>query len=92
MPDLIKEELLDWKSIPAPVLTKIAKHLNLKDVISCSEVCFNWNIICEDHLLWKHLIKRDFKSQKDKRGFIYLALTYCNDYVKSEEPFYETNH
>ena len=84
MNDQIKDETINWKNIPVPVLTKIVKQLNLKDVISCSEVCLNWNIVCEDHLLWKHLIKRDFKSQKDKRGFIYLALTYCNEFVKSD--------
>lgn len=90
MSDRIKEETITWKNIPAPVLTKIVKQINLKDVISCSEVCFNWNIVCEDHLLWKYLIKRDFKSQKDKRGFIYLALTYCNEFVQSDQSFQET--
>ena len=67
----------NWGNIPEPILINIMKKLNLKDVITCSEVCVNWNIVCEDELLWKCLFKRDFRNKKDKRGFIYLALTYC---------------
>ena len=68
-----------WNDLPIPLLIKIVKYLQLKDVISCSEVCASWSIVCEDQLLWKYLLHRDFRDKKDKRGFIYLALVYCSD-------------
>ena len=81
----LNETTNDWGSIPEPVLTNILKKLTLKDVINCSEVCANWNIVCEDQLLWKYLLRRDFQNKKDKRGFIYLALSYCVTFSNSQE-------
>lgn len=75
----------NWCNIPEPILINIMKKLNLKDVITCSEVCLNWNIVCEDQLLWKYLLDRDFQNKKDKRSFIYLALTYCVNFSSTQE-------
>ena len=75
----------NWDNLPEPILINIMKKLNLKDVVTCSEVCMNWNIVCEDQLLWKYLLHRDFQNKKDKRGFIFLALTYCVSFPNTQE-------
>ena len=57
----------EWIILPDPLLVMIFKKLNLTEVLSCSQVCTNWNTICQDNLLWKHLFKRDFGKRKRKR-------------------------
>ena len=56
----VLNHLTSWNDIPEPVLIKILKLLDIKDVIACSEVCVDWNRACDDQLLWKHLFTRIF--------------------------------
>ena len=53
--------IMEWNVLPDPLLLMIFKRLVVKDVVSCSEVCGNWNAICNDQLLWKHLLVRDLE-------------------------------
>ena len=55
-----------WDILPDPLLISILTRLEVNDVLSCGEVCSNWNDICHDNLLWKHLFKRDFSKKKHK--------------------------
>ena len=55
-----------WTILPDPLLVLIFKRLCVKDVLSCSEVCINWSLICQDNLLWKYLFKRDFVTRKQR--------------------------
>ena len=60
--------LTSWNDIPEPVLIKILKRLDIKDVIACSEVCVDWNRATEDQLLWKHLFSRMFGKKNNDNG------------------------
>ena len=46
--------------MPENILLTIFERLKVKDLISCSEVCVRWNQLCEDQLLWKKLIIKQF--------------------------------
>ena len=50
----------EWEVLSDPLLLKILKYLESKDIISCSEVCMHWYRICQDNLLWKEVFSRDF--------------------------------
>ena len=56
-----------WRTLSDPLLVMIFKNLEVKDVVSCSNVCINWNSISQDNLLWKYLFRRDYGKQKRKR-------------------------
>ena len=67
MEEIRYNHLSSWNYIPEPVLVKILKQLNTKEVIACSEVCADWNHVCEDQLLWKHLFARNFSIKDWKK-------------------------
>ena len=56
-----------WSTLSDPLLIMIFKKLDVKDVVSSSTVCCNWNSICQDNLLWKYLFRRDFIRRKRRR-------------------------
>ena len=56
-----------WDSLPDPIFLIMLRGLQIKDIIACSEVCSNWNEVCQDNLLWKYLFRRDFIRRKRKR-------------------------
>ena len=58
---------MGWNNLTEPVLLMALEWLQVKDILSCSEVCSNWNRICQDQLLWKHLITTDFDIRKDQQ-------------------------
>ena len=53
-----------WEILQDPLLLKIFRELSINDVLTCSEVCFNWNRVSQDDLLWKYLFQRDFFRQE----------------------------
>lgn len=78
-----------WGILPDPLLVMIFQTLEVKDVVSCSEVCVNWNDICKDQLLWKHLFIRDLevkKSNTDGRSIYpelrHVALRWKDEYIR----------
>ena len=67
MENLRKGEKYGWSMLSDPLLVMIFKTLEVKDISSCSNVCVNWNIICQDNLLWKHLFRRDFVNRRKRK-------------------------
>lgn len=57
---------LDWEFIPEPVLLAVLRLLDVQSVIVCSRVCKRWNGIAADNLLWKFVLRRDFKIRANK--------------------------
>lgn len=55
-------EVAGWENIPEPVLILILRRLKIHDVASCSVVCHRWAEITRDNLLWKWLLRRDFRT------------------------------
>ena len=53
-----------WGILQDPLLLKIFRELTVKDLLACSEVCFDWNRVSQDELLWRYLFERDFLYQK----------------------------
>lgn len=56
-------DLVGWQEIPEPVLIQIFRRLSVQDVFSCGLVCQRWYEVSRDNLLWKSLLRRDFKSK-----------------------------
>ena len=88
-----------WSTLSDPLLIMIFKKLDVKDIVSSSTVCCNWNSICQDNLLWKHLFRRDFIRRKRKRrtkGTIYSddslrlkngATSWKGEYIRLTEGY-----
>ena len=77
--------LSSWNDIPEPVLIKILKRLDIKDVIACSEVCIDWNRASEDQLLWKHHFSRMFGREHNDTGIEkHFELKSCSTSWKEE--------
>ena len=85
----------EWSILSDPLLVMIFKKLEVKDVVSCSNVCINWNSICQDNLLWKYLFRRDYGKQKrkthnrKKRDFTLKpgAASWKEEYIRLKESF-----
>ena len=63
----IRNENYNWNILQDPLLLKVFKELSKNDVLTCREVCLNWNRIAQDDLLWKYLFERDFLCQKSSQ-------------------------
>ena len=84
-----------WGTLSDPLLVMIFKNLEVNDILSCSNVCTNWNSICQDNLLWKYLFRRDYGKQKRKRykrgneGFALKpgAHSWKEEYIRLKDSF-----
>ena len=83
--------LICWNDIPEPVLINILKQLDTKEVVACSEVCSDWNRVCEDQLLWKHLFTRNYGTKEFKKDteqqFVLKqgAICWKDEYVRLKD-------
>ena len=94
MDNLTNENCGEWSMLSDPLLVMIFKTLEVKDIVSCSTVCTNWNTICQDNLLWKYLFRRDFmktnrkNDRRDKELTLKLgAESWKDEYVRLKEQF-----
>ena len=60
----------EWEVLSDPLLLKILKYLEPKDIISCSKVCTHWYRICQDNLLWKEVFERDFLNHTSSKSIV----------------------
>ena len=44
------------------VKLKIFGYLDAKDLCRITRVCKSWSELCEDNLLWQHMLQRDVKT------------------------------
>ena len=85
----INNKTKSWEILQDPLLLKIFRELSINDVLTCSEVCFNWNRVSQDDLLWKYLFQRDFFWQKsintidrNEKNFTSLESSWKSEYER----------
>lgn len=55
----------DWDILPEPILLTILYYLSPNDVINAGKACTTWYKISQDDFLWKKLLVRDYKCDKN---------------------------
>lgn len=80
--------------LPDPLLLMIFERLGERDLVSCSEVCTKWNLICQDQFLWRDLYKKQFNgntiktqskggAMKKEQDFV----TWKEEYIRSRDQY-----
>ena len=55
-----------WHSLPEELLLQLFSYLKHGEIISVSKTCKRWNQVGRDDILWKRLIRRDFKIPESR--------------------------
>ena len=87
MEDSVKDGSSQWSMLPDPLLVMVFKKLEVRDIVSCSTVCTNWNTICQDNLLWKYLFRRDYSKTNRRFTLNPGAKSWKAEYIRLKEEF-----
>lgn len=76
---------MDFSLLPPEIKIKIFSHCNGEDLIPASFVCKEWGQLCNDHLLWKHIFKKEDPVQtslKEMRRQSISRISWSRRYPK----------
>ena len=55
---------MNWELVPEELLLQIFSHLEYQEICKAGLVCSKWWKVSKDDILWRKILRRDFKLQK----------------------------
>ena len=52
---------MSWELVPEELLLQIFSHLSYQEVCKAGRVCSKWWKVSKDDILWRKILRRDFK-------------------------------